>query len=86
MTTQYTFHTDPGHGWLEVPIVELNELGIVEAISPYSYRNGDKAYLEEDCDLATFIRAKKARGEEFELREVYRENTPIRNYLSFWAN
>lgn len=56
----YEFHSDPGHGWLAVPIAELQALGIADKITRYSYRSPDGlvAYLEEDCDLSTFARAK----------------------------
>ena len=46
----FLYHTDPGHGWIEVPMTELRRLGIERAITPFSYRHGDTAYLEEDCD------------------------------------
>ena len=58
MTTTYIKHEDPGHGWLQVPLSELEELGIRSAISPYSYRDSHFAYLEEDCDMKRFIIAK----------------------------
>lgn len=54
----YTYFTDPGHGWLRVKRAELNALGIANKISPYSYMRGDYVYLEEDCDMAKFMRAK----------------------------
>lgn len=54
----YTFYQDPGHGWLEVPLSELQELKIVTQITPYSYQKNDKVYLEEDGDLTRFIEAK----------------------------
>jgi hypothetical protein len=56
----YNLITDPGHGWLAVPFAELRSLGIAEQITHYSYlsRDGRTAYLEEDCDLSTFARAK----------------------------
>jgi len=54
---RYTLHEDPGHGWLEVPIRELAALGIEDKITGYSFIYGESAFLEEDCDLATFIRA-----------------------------
>ena len=57
----YTFISDPGHGWLNVKLDELRELGIADQITPYSYRDGDCAWLEEDCDLSTFIVARAAR-------------------------
>jgi len=54
----YEMHTDAGHGWLKVERIELVKLGIEAKISAYSYVNGPWAYLEEDCDLGTFARAK----------------------------
>lgn len=62
--SKYTFHNDPGHGWLEVPRAELVELGIDKAISSYSYQKGDKVFLEEDSDVTAFIHARKASGKE----------------------
>ena len=60
---EYVLHEDEGHGWLAVPMDEIRPLlaaGVY--ISPYSYksRDGRIAYLEEDCDLGTFIRAREA--------------------------
>jgi len=45
--------------------------------------NNGRAYLEEDCDFAVFMAAKKSKGEPVELASVYQENTPIRNYESW---
>ena len=66
---QYTFHSDPGHGWLEVPKSELVRLGVADKISTYSYQNGGMVYLEEDCDAGVFIEAKKAHNEPFKIKE-----------------
>ena len=55
--TQLKMFTDPGHGWLEVPMRLIKALSIENKISSCSYRNGRFAYLEEDCDLSVFIRA-----------------------------
>ena len=79
----YIFHADPGHGWLEVKRFELIRLDILDKISPYSYQKGDTVYLEEDCDAGVFLKAKKLAGEEFKVKEEYKENTPIRNYRHF---
>jgi hypothetical protein len=49
------FHTDPAHGWLQVPLSEVEQLHI--EVSKYSYRDDKFAYLEEDCDAPKFIRA-----------------------------
>ncbi len=84
----YTFHTDPGHGWLEVDRAELVELGILTHISQYSYQKGDKVYLEEDSDLGRFIHTLKDTGVIFDFNntvESHRENTPIRGYERFEA-
>jgi hypothetical protein len=54
---KYTFHTDPSHGWLEVPRAALTKLGIEHKITDYSYQLGDRVYLEEDGDFSTFVRA-----------------------------
>lgn len=69
MTTTYTFHTDPGHGWLEVPLADVQRFGLANKISSYSYRQGDTAYLEEDCDAHLFVQALKDSGSEFKYRE-----------------
>jgi len=82
---KYKFVEDPGHGWLEVQVSEIDRLGIGGQISRYSYVNNGRAYLEEDCDFAVFMAAKKSKGEPVELASVYQENTPIRNYES-WGN
>lgn len=69
----YTFHTDPGHGWLAVPCIELRALGIADKITPYSYlsRDASTAFLEEDCDYATFAAAKRERGEAIDAAPVH---------------
>ena len=51
----YEYHTDPGHGWLAVPDVELALLGLSGSISGYSYQRGAVVYLEEDCDMTKFL-------------------------------
>ena len=57
-----TFVSDPGHGWLEVPLTDIAALGIEGQISPYSYINGRFAYLEEDCDMGVYLNARQAQG------------------------
>lgn len=54
---EFTFHEDPGHGWLEVPYHLLGLFKIKSKVSRYSYINGETVYLEEDCDAPLFIRA-----------------------------
>lgn len=55
----YVFHEDAAHGWLRVSKTELHNLGIADKISAFSYQKNDFAYLEEDSDLALFLRAKQ---------------------------
>ncbi len=53
----YTFITDPGHGWLSVPLSDLKKYGLINEISSCSYMTTTRAYLEEDCDAPKFIKA-----------------------------
>jgi hypothetical protein len=45
-------YSDPGHAWGKVKRQVLNNLGIANKITRYSYQFKDNVYLEEDCDLA----------------------------------
>src|SRR5690349_20594836 len=54
----YEFFSDPGHGWLKVPLKEIEQLGLLDKISNCSYANAGYIYLEEDCDLPLFLQAK----------------------------
>jgi hypothetical protein len=53
----YIFHEDNAHGWLQVERKEINELGLAEAVSIYSYQRGKYVFLEEDCDMTRFCLA-----------------------------
>ncbi len=59
MTYQHKYRVfeDPGHAWLEVPRAEVEVSGA--SITPYSYYNPatGMAYLEEDCDMWSFLQA-----------------------------
>jgi hypothetical protein len=57
ISTHLIFISDPGHGWLRVPLKDIAALRIEEDISPYSFIDGRYAYLEEDCDYTIFINA-----------------------------
>lgn len=76
----FKFYSDPGHGWLEVPVKTLRELGIAGQISPYSYISEDNAvaYLEEDCDLARFAKALGWTSLPAETIRIYQQDTFIR--------
>ena len=56
MNATFIKHDDPGHGWLEVQESDLKELGLkVADFSGYSYRKGNRLFLEEDCDASKFF-------------------------------
>ncbi len=52
----YVHHQDSAHGWIEVPMHVLRDLGIAEHISAWSYRDGDLAYLERGRRCVTLPR------------------------------
>ena len=63
----YSYHIDPGHGWVEVSVAECVELKITDKISSFSYRSdgGCILYLEEDCDARVWQDAYFAKYGEF---------------------
>ena len=82
MQSTYTFHSDPGHGWMEVPAADLAPLGLKKTdFSQYSYQKGTNVYLEEDCDAPKFIERCKEKGINIKFAEVSTDNdSPIRSY------
>tara|TARA_R110000824_G_scaffold154158_2_gene326106 strand:+ start:650 stop:916 length:267 start_codon:yes stop_codon:yes gene_type:complete len=82
--TNYTFHSDPGHAWLQVTLSELKELNIMHKISRYSYLDDKNAYLEEDCDCSVFLNAKKEKNQDVDFTELHTDNDHfIRDFKSF---
>jgi len=83
----YIFHSDPSHGWMAVKRAELVRLGIDGQISSCSYQNGGTVYLEEDCDAALFLAAKKTKGEEVTKDQIQESHTDqnhrIRGYTPY---
>ena len=71
MRKTLTYHSDPGHGWLEVPQDDLTALGIADKISACSYQDESKAYLEEDVDTKVYLPAARAAGRRVETRDRY---------------
>jgi hypothetical protein len=63
-TQQLTFMSDPGHGWLRVPLADIARSGSADSISRYSFIDvsNSVAYLEEDCDVARYLEALEAAG------------------------
>lgn len=81
----FKFYTDPGHGWLAVKIKALKDLGIADKITSCSYTKGKTAYLEEDCDAATFVTAYIAKyGKRPEVAVKHTDkSSPIRSYFRY---
>jgi hypothetical protein len=80
------FISDPGHGWLSVPLQDLIDLKITEQISTYSYMTLTRAYLEEDCDATVYLNAAKAAGWEVTYKESDTNKTAIRTYSYYTAD
>jgi hypothetical protein len=84
MKTKFHYVQDPGHGWLKVPVAELQRLGIENNISNYSYIRDAMAYLEEDSDMKVFLDAREQRNEPVVLQEFSRNRfSPIRKYTAY---
>jgi len=93
--TTLRFFSDPGHGWLEVPLQMIEELLIAPKISPYSYidcsatapHTHGTAYLEEDCDATIFLAAWKRThpGERLQVEEKHCDGW-IRNLRHYPAD
>ena len=49
----YTYLSDPGHGWLIVPLADVRAAGFRP--SEFSFYQGSLAYLEEDADMPAFL-------------------------------
>ena len=90
-------YTDPSHGWAKVTIKELIKLNIADKISTYSYiyhskslrkdhdyREAGFAYLEEDVDLSTYLKALDAKGIKFRIIEKHaNKSSKIRSYSRY---
>lgn len=71
MKRDLTFHADPEHGWLEVPLTDLTTLGIQDEISSCSYQDEANAYLEEDLDAGIYLRAAREAGWTVDTNDNY---------------
>jgi hypothetical protein len=85
-TKSFTFHTDPGHGWLEVSMHDMRDVGLEpHSFSRYSYRQRNVFYLEEDCDASKFIAAWEAKhGKGWVSADKYATQSFIRNLPSIY--
>lgn len=78
----FRYIQDPGHGWLSVPRIYIEFLGLGDRISSCSYVHGNRAYLEEDCDMPLFLAAAKEIW-DVTVRDSYVEKTNIRGYALY---
>lgn len=82
-------YSDPGHSWLKVHISELFKRNLINKISEYSYKRGNYAYLEEDCDMTVFLDSLKESGlnnEQIKNLFVFKhtdKSSKIRSYERF---
>lgn len=80
------YYSDSGHGWLAVKVERLEQLGLLDRITHYSYLRGKTAYLEEDCDAGSFLNAAKAAGYTVTLTNgKWCERSTIRSYPGYSA-
>lgn len=79
---------DPAHGWFEVPVSLVSELGIGREISAYSYvsRDGLTAYLEEDMDALRFHHAMQRKGIEYKTNESVCHGQSFVRRLPSWKS
>jgi hypothetical protein len=84
-----TIYTDPSHGWAKVTLKQLIRLNIADKISTYSYIRRNRsgagfAYLEEDCDLSTYLKALDAKGIQYKFNTLHTDKTSkIRSYSRY---
>jgi hypothetical protein len=85
MKTAFKAYTDAGHGWVAVKRRLLIELGILDKITRFSYQRGLTVYLEEDCDVATFVEAYKNEHGHMPtfIEGSWVDCSPIRSYENF---
>ena len=69
----FKYHTDAGHGWIEVSKSLAKALGFTKEISSYSYHDQDNYYLEEDGDAGVLINALKNRGQVYRMDDCFME-------------
>jgi hypothetical protein len=73
MSKPYTYITDSGHGWLAVPIKDVDAADVATKISEHSYvaQKTGMMYLEEDVDMPLFM--KEAGVTQDDLREMHHD-------------
>lgn len=83
----FKVYADPGHAWVAVKVQLLQDLGIADKITRFSYAKGKTAYLEEDQDLHVFVTAYEAKfGQKPTFDEKFtNKSSRIRSYDHYRA-
>jgi hypothetical protein len=76
------YHHDAGHGWYAVKKAALEQSGVANKISSYSYQRGNTVYLEEDSDAPKFFRAIDTSTLEV-TNGKFQSRSPIRSYQPY---
>jgi len=84
MQRTFIYYTDPGHGWVKVPVRLLNNIGIADKITSFSYYRNGFAFLERDTDMALLVNKLRQLNIEPKFKSQHTDNlSKIRNYRSF---
>jgi hypothetical protein len=84
MTKTFKLYCDSGHSWLAVKRQLLEDLGLINSISEFSYVNGKTVYLEEDGDLVVFKNAYEQRFGTFNVKDIdHGDRSWVRNMTPF---
>ena len=80
-----TIYSDPGHAWAKISFKKLEQLGIRDKISQYSYERNNYAYIEEDCDLSVLIECLQEKNIHFSFKEYHTDKySKIRGYNRYY--
>tara|TARA_R110000868_G_scaffold193065_2_gene437739 strand:- start:280 stop:543 length:264 start_codon:yes stop_codon:yes gene_type:complete len=80
-----TFHTDAGHGWLEIPKSIVLLFGkLINEVTIYSYQDKTNVYLEEDCDAPLFLNELRKRFDVKINEPDSVDESPIRQMKRMW--
>jgi len=83
----FNIYEDPTHAWIKVKRSFLQDLGILQDVSNYSYERKAYVYLEEDNDYSLFCKAMEERKIPFKLKtHIANRDSKIRNYNYFEYN
>lgn len=73
---------DSGHAWLRVLKRHVNELGLQDKISDFSFQNDAYVYLEEDCDAPKYLEAINKKARDFD-EIFYPAGAPCRDFARY---